>query len=285
MQKCATVEEVKYLISQYNINFSGGAVFRFVDKTGKYLYVDGDSLSIGDEDYFVQTNVRPYENKECWRLDKATRLLKNYYDADINYCKSIMDSVHQEKKWGGTIYSTIYDLNNGKIYLYYFYDFKNVISFDLKEELYKEDKVLNMPEMFPKNESGQKYFTEYNKILRQIKSLGDSLWTDGNNSYKAVKSAISNSFIDNYPFYYKISKLAEYYQLENINFPRAILLLSLNVEIIPNYWIGYYNLAEGYMKTKQYQLALDNYLRSVELNPNDTLSIKQIEYIKKLMVK
>ncbi len=285
MQECITVNEVKDLISRYNIDFWASAVLRFVDKTGKYLYVDGDSLIIGEKDYFVQTNVRPYENKKCWRFEKATRLLQNSYNADINYCKSIMDSIHQEKKSGGTIYTTIYDLNSGKVYLYYFYNYNNVITFDLKEELKKGHRVLNMSDLFPNNAVGQKYYTEYNKILAKIKQFGDSLTTDINADIKVVKNEITNSFIDSYPFYYKISKNAEYYLNEKIDYRRAILFLRLNVEIYPDYWSAYNDLANAYFKDKQYPLALNNYLRSVELNPDNVLGKNQIEILNELIKK
>ena len=285
MRECSTVEEVKQLISKYNIAFLSAAVLRYVDKTGKYFYVDGDSLVIGEKNYFVQTNVRPYENKKCWRLDKATRLLENAFDASVSYVKTIMDSVHQATNWGGTIYSTIYDLNEGKIHLYYFYDYEKAVIFDLKEELKKGDRVLNMPDLFPNNVTGKKYFTEYNKILTQAKQLGDSSMTDVEGNYNALKNDIANSFIDNYPFFYKISKLAEYYLTEKINYPRAILLLRIVSTIYPDDWRVYNNLAEAYVKNKQYQLALNNYSRSVELNPKNEEDKKQIEYVKKLIAK
>ena len=137
MRECETVEQVKFLLSKYNISFLSSAVLRYVDKTGKYLYVDGDSLIIGNNNYFVQTNVRPYENKKCWRLDKAKRILDNSYDASVNFIKMVMDSIHQETKWGGTLYSTVYDLNNGIVHLYHFYDYDTEVVFNLKEELKK----------------------------------------------------------------------------------------------------------------------------------------------------
>ena len=95
MQECATVDEAKCLLNRYNRCFWSASVLRFVDKTGKYLYVDGDSLIIGEKAFFIQPNVRPYEiKKNCWRLEKATRLLENSFDASIGYCTSVMDSVH-----------------------------------------------------------------------------------------------------------------------------------------------------------------------------------------------
>jgi len=285
MQECATVEEVKSMISKYNIAFLSSAVLRYVDKTGRYLYVDGDSLVIGEKNYFVQTNVRPYENKKCWRFDKATRLLEHSYNPTISYVKSIMDSVHQETKWGGTLYTTVYDLNNGKVYLYHFYDYDNVVTFDLKEELKKGDRILNIPELFPNNEIGKRYFVEYNRILKQIKQLGDSTMTDVDGSYRTLKNDIANSFIDGYPFYYKISKNAEYYLTDKINYPRAILFLKLKGEIYPYDWREYNDLADAYFKNQQYQLAIDNYTRSVELHPDNLSGKNQIEKLKKLIEK
>jgi len=285
MQECATVEEAKSLLNRYNRSFWSASVLRFVDKTGKYLYVDGDSLIIGEKAFFVQTNVRPYENKRCWRLEKATRLLENSFDASVGFCTSVMDSVHQATKWGGTIYTSVYDLNEGKIHLFYFYDFQHEVTFDLKEELKKGDRVLNMPELFPKCEFGQKYLSEYNKILSKIKQLGDSSTVDETASINAIESDITSSFIDSGPFYYKIYKYAEYYLTEEINYPRAILISRLYVQLCPDDWRGYDILGEAYAKNKQYQLALDNYLRSVELYPDNTSGKKQIEYLKKLIAR
>lgn len=283
MRECATVDEVKNLFNQYNRSFWSSSVLRFVDKSGKYLYFDGDSLIIGDNATFVQTNVRPYENKECWRLEKAKRLVANSYNTSIDYCASVMDSVHQGGNWGGSVYTTIYDLNEGKIYLYYFYDYKHVVTFDLKDELLKGDRFLIMPELFPENEYGQKFHTEFNKIYSQIRILADSSVTDKTASINTIKNEISNSFIDSYPFYRKVADFAEYYKNEKVNYPNAILYLKLNVEIYPNDFRVFDALASVYMKNQQYQLALTTYQRSVELNPDNTSAKKQIDYLKQII--
>lgn len=283
MQECATVDEVKNVFNQYNRDFWSSAVLRFIDKSGKYLYVDGDSLIIGDNATFVQTNVRPYENKECWRLEKATRLVADSYNTSIDYCTSVMDSVHQGGNWGGSVYTTIYDLNEGKIYLYYFYDYKHKVTFDLKDELLKGDRVLIMPELFPENEIGQKFHTEFNKIYSQIKILADSSVTDKITAINAIKNEISNSFIDSYPFFRKVTDFAEYYKSEKADYPTAILYLRLNVEIYPDDWRVHNTLANVYLKNKDYQLAINSYQRSVELNPDNTSAKKQIDYLKQII--
>ena len=63
---------------------------------------------------------------------------------------------------------------------------------------------------------------------------------------------------------------------------KAIIYLKLNVEIYPNdFWV-YDALADAYMKNKQYQLALNIYQRSIELNPDNTTVKKKIDFIKKI---
>jgi tetratricopeptide (TPR) repeat protein len=49
--------------------------------------------------------------------------------------------------------------------------------------------------------------------------------------------------------------------------PEAIDLLKLNVQVYPNSWNAYDSLGEAYMKAGQKQLAIDNYKKSLELNP------------------
>jgi tetratricopeptide (TPR) repeat protein len=285
MRECATVEQVKNLIAQYNIDFMTASVLRFVDKTGKNLYVAGDELILGEEDCFVQTNRRPGEKKECWRFEKASTLLKNSYEATISYCKTAMEGVHQERKKNlvDTLYTTIYDLDRSTVNLYYFYNYVDEVVFDLKKELKNGDRILNIPDMFPNNEPGKKYYTEYNKVNDMIKNLGGPQMTDRDKGYADLKNAISNSFIWEGAFTYKIFHMAQYYLQEKIDFERAILLLKLNVEILAKDGKAYADLGRAYMMNKQFALALENYEHAVALKPDDAQSEEQVTVLKKLI--
>jgi hypothetical protein len=52
--------------------------------------------------------------------------------------------------------------------------------------------------------------------------------------------------------------------------PEAIALLKLNVEFYPNAWNTYDSLAEAYMTAGQKELAIANYKKSLELNPQNS---------------
>ncbi len=284
MRECATVEQVKDLIGPYNIDFTSASVLLFVDKTGKNLYVSGDELFLGEEGCFVQTNRRPGEKKECWRFEKASALLKNSYDATIGYCQSAMASVHQEreKNYVDTLYTTIYDLDHLTVHLYYFYNYVDEVVFDLKKELKKGDRIVNIPDLFPNNVPGKKYYTEYNKVNDMIKNLGGPQMADGDKGYADLKTAIANSFIWQGAFAHKIFHMAQYYLHEEIDFERAILLLKLNAEILTN-GKAYADLGQAYMMNKQFALALENYLRAVALKPDDAQAKEQVEALKKMI--
>lgn len=282
LQECATVEEVKNLVSRYNISFWSAGVLIFVDRTGKYLYIDGDDLIIGQDEYIIQTNRHLLEHKGCQRFEKASRILESRRNTSVDFCKSVMDSIHQEGNWGGTQYTTIYDLNNGVVHLYYFHNFENVITFNLKEELKKGNRVLNIPELFPGNENGNKYVISYNNILFPLSKLGDNQLADEIASLKSVKDSINNSPLLKQIWLSEIGDFGDSF-LDKKNYRSAIRYFKLNTELFPDIWYVYDNLGEAYMKNKQYRLALDNYLQSVKINPDNAPAKEQIDKLKRLV--
>jgi len=70
----------------------------------------------------------------------------------VDLFREILDEVHQV---GGaqTLYSNIYDLNEGLIYLYFFHDFEHVVVLNVAEELAQGLHVYDLPSLFPRNNS------------------------------------------------------------------------------------------------------------------------------------
>jgi tetratricopeptide (TPR) repeat protein len=63
--------------------------------------------------------------------------------------------------------------------------------------------------------------------------------------------------------------------MEENHLPEATVLFKLDVQVFPGSWNGYDSLGEAYMKAEQKQLAIDNYKKSLELNPaNDNAKEK-----------
>jgi tetratricopeptide (TPR) repeat protein len=60
----------------------------------------------------------------------------------------------------------------------------------------------------------------------------------------------------------------------------AIEAFKIEVQDYPKYWNAYDSLGEAYLKAGQKDLAIENYQKSVELNPQNQNGIDALKKIK-----
>lgn len=72
-----------------------------------------------------------------------------------------------------------------------------------------------------------------------------------------------------------------YRLLGNNKIQDAIEIFKLNIEIHPNYANGYDSLGEAYMKAGESELAIQNYEKSLELDPANTNAKEMLEMLRK----
>ena len=87
MEKYSSVDEVKKYFANHNLSGLETSMYLFVDKTGKYLVVQGDSLITGNNQYYILSNFYPSKIKNESEIDipfyhKAKRLLENNGDTN-----------------------------------------------------------------------------------------------------------------------------------------------------------------------------------------------------------
>lgn len=171
MQQCKTVDEVYTFLNKLNLHILdgspifNGAMLLFVDKTGKYLVVEANKMTFGNDDKFALANFSIADTKDLStikmeRYCKGVAFLNNKkLDTSLSFCTALSDtmSVNRVKVGDGTLYTNIYDLDKGLIHLYFFHDFSKHITFNLKEELAKGDHSYNFAELFPDNQNFQKF--------------------------------------------------------------------------------------------------------------------------------
>jgi hypothetical protein len=175
LRKAATVEEAIEIASKYQrknwypnsgvisyqLNFAdakGDAVVISVDENGELAFTKKKN----GENYLISTNYNKanLENAleyPCWRYNKAEEMLKginNENDLSINYFKSILDSVHVEGIFNNTLYSNIFDLKKGIIYLYHWHQFDEVVVLKLDEELAKGKINVRIKDLFSQETVG-----------------------------------------------------------------------------------------------------------------------------------
>jgi len=165
MQNCATVEDVRNYAAKFNRPFNAAVVF-FADKGGKYLVMEPDTMTIGNDAKYIIANFCPtttpdHEKLNFERYKRGYEFLLNHTnDSNANFCLALVDSMHEcrDKIGDGTLYSFVADLEAGNFSLYFYHDFKHIKSFDLKTELAKGDHAYEMTDIFPAN-------AEYKKLV------------------------------------------------------------------------------------------------------------------------
>jgi len=147
MEECATVEEVLTMVNTYKFFALGmQGQLLFVDKTGASAIVggkneNGDIDIIKKEgDHQVLTNFFPSNpdlgGYPCERYKTASEMLERNNETTVENFRSILNAVHVEGR-SATVYSNIFDLQTGVMYIYYFHNFSEVVKLDLNEELKK----------------------------------------------------------------------------------------------------------------------------------------------------
>lgn len=175
MQQCKTVDDVYAFLEKLNLHvlngspiFNGGMLL-FVDKTGKYLVVEANKLTLGNDDKFVLANFSFADTKDLStikmeRYCKGVAFLKNKkLDTSLLFCTALSDtmSVNRAKVGDGTLYTNILDLNEGLVHLYFFHDFSKHITFNLKEELAKGNHSYSFAELFSDDNKNYQKFLDY----------------------------------------------------------------------------------------------------------------------------
>jgi hypothetical protein len=289
MKKCTTVDEVKKYFAQCNLTGLETSMFLFIDKTGKYIVVEGDSLITGNNQCYVLSNFYPSQVKDESKIDipiyqKGKRLLESRRDTSISFCASVMDTMHQETKWGGgTLYTTLYDLKDGIIYLYFFHDYDHVVKFNLNQELEKSDHILVIPELFPENEKGLEFLNNYNEVSNEIDLFkNEDVVNDSVRFSNVVSTLFSKDVKLICRFEDKINQIGNVW-LDKKKYVAAISVFKLNIKASPTSWNAYDALADAYMKNKQFEPALANYEKSIEINPDNSLGKQQIKILEELI--
>ena len=163
LHSCKSVDEVKDYISKYDHSYFIGDVFIYVDKSGKYLIAEPYTLTIGNEPTYVIANFCPSitPEKNANKLDRyrnGVAFINYGIDTTLDYCTALLDTMHvcRNKIGDGTLLSSIWDLNNGTVNLYFYHDYNKTFQFNLSEELKKGDHIIAIETLFPYNPEFEK---------------------------------------------------------------------------------------------------------------------------------
>ncbi len=186
MVECATVSEVLEVFAKYDLTMMERFMLMFADATGDSVIIEGDEVIRKTGAFQVVTNFYQSEDPEgnnaygegkaCSRFKIAKDMLKGAKRVDVSQARRILDAVHVDGE-SNTLYSNIYDLNDGLVYIYSFHDFEHEIVIDLAKELKKGARVLDLPSLFPRNSARERFVAEQEQAMerrRQERGFGEA---------------------------------------------------------------------------------------------------------------
>jgi len=139
-------EALKFL-EKYD--YSNSAQVLIADAQGNSVIINAGTKVLKTGNYQINTNFDISKVKtgdySCRRYDISQDALKDVKTLDVPFFRDMLSLTRQEGKLS-TIYSNIYDLKRGIIYVYNFHDFNKPYIIDLKKELtkgYRLDKISN----------------------------------------------------------------------------------------------------------------------------------------------
>ncbi len=152
---CATIEDVQGFFEKYNIRGLERARFPVADRTGASMvveYAEGRVRFAKRNTWyqiatnFVISNIKD-GNYPCWRYNAADKIMSGAGQLSVELIREVLDKTHQEGR-SLTVYSNIYDLKKGIIYLYNLRNFEEVVVMNLAEELKKGQRRLELASFF-----------------------------------------------------------------------------------------------------------------------------------------
>nr|BAJ06917.1 putative uncharacterized protein [uncultured bacterium] len=160
MSTFGNVGEVKEFFEKYNLSFLENAMLFFADANGNSIIIEGDTIISKTDKYQIITNFYQSEEKgdniSCERYKLANQMLSSSKEVTIDLSKRVLAATHQEGEYP-TIYSNIYDLKKGIVYLYHFHNFQDEVVIHLEEELKKGNRKIDLPSLFEKNYAFEKF--------------------------------------------------------------------------------------------------------------------------------
>lgn len=151
MEECKSINEAILIFKNYYCDDLYRAQYLIGDRFGNSVIVEGDSIISNNNSYQVMTNFY-HSHPElggypCRRYEIANEILKNSGGISELSFGHILAATHQKGKYP-TQYSQIYNLKEGRIYLFHYHNYEEFINIKLIDELKYGYRDFKLPFLF-----------------------------------------------------------------------------------------------------------------------------------------
>jgi len=208
LETCADVDCVLDLFDRYHAYDAWAFQFMFGDAFGNSVLIEpyqttrGGRFHVGTN--FLQSIVDENNCRYCDRYWTARSMFENSSDITVELMRDILNETHLDGDYP-TIYSTIYDLKENKIYLYLFHNFEEVRVFDLDEELEKGFHVFDMQNLF--DDTLDYYVFARTERGRQVEIRANYFPVE-------LDSSVYNAYLGTYKGPEEMDMLFDYYSMD-----------------------------------------------------------------------
>ena len=160
-KKAASVADAIQIAGQFEFGDGMSLQIHVADATGDGVVIgagpDGEvafTRKAPGDGYLVSTNFNLAELDSAtvdWRYEKAASMLAELGPSQplaAEYAGEILNAVHLNNLTTYTLYSNVFDLRNGSIYLYYMSQYDEVVELNLADELSKGERIVEMRDLF-----------------------------------------------------------------------------------------------------------------------------------------
>jgi hypothetical protein len=140
MEECSTVEEALKLFTEYNFREVWGGHYLIGDRFGNSAIIEPLTFIRKSRKYqiitnFLQSKTDPETSSDA-RYQLASELFENSDTISVGLFRRILNETHMEDYGGSwTLYSNIYNLKTGDVYIYSFHNYDNEVKLNIHEEL------------------------------------------------------------------------------------------------------------------------------------------------------
>jgi tetratricopeptide (TPR) repeat protein len=274
--ECSTVDEAVKLFSEYN--FKDGVWkghYLFGDRFGNSVIIEPGAFIRKNGKYQIATNFLQSRNDPETASDSryniASKLFEQSDRISLDLFRRILNDTHMEEyNSSTTLYSYIHDLARGDVYIYNFHDYDHAIKLNIREELKKGEHVILISSLFPyETFAAQSYRATYVTTMMLRKALQNGVTgEDGAIAFLKALNAPGNN-----PARYRLDEeylsAGGYALISRNKLNEAIELFNYILEEFPQSANAFDGLGEAYMKAGNKERAIENYEKSLKLNPNN----------------
>jgi tetratricopeptide (TPR) repeat protein len=277
MEECSSVEEVLKLYERYHMSVGDGQLM-YGDRFGDSVIMEATGNVIRKQGRyqiatnFFQSRIEP-KNITDARYLMADNLLRQSKDISVDSFRRILNATHWEEyseSMTVTLYSYICDLKKGDVYIYHFHNFEDVVKMNLHEELRKGERYISILSLFPYDTyAAQRHKAQWTLELL-IERARDKGVHGPEGAITLCKEIRRGDFQDYQLSVWEGHLIAlGYVLLENDRTEDAIETFKYAVSEHPESANAYASLGEAYWKGKDTKRAIENYRKSLELDPED----------------